>query len=86
MEIPSNSLKINQENEQNEELRINLIKKELNFLQDKENPIEFKRHFGKNIPFCFKNGEPLFTIGPHCIFFQRIYFNSINFKFKGFSL
>lgn len=27
------------------------------------------RHFGNNLVFFFINGEPLCTIGPHCIIF-----------------
>ena len=28
-----------------------------------------KRNFGNCWVFCFQNGEPLFTIGPHCNIF-----------------
>lgn len=27
----------------------------------------FKRHFGNNLCFLYIHGEPLITIGPHCI-------------------
>lgn len=30
---------------------------------------EFKRHFGNNFTFFYLKGEPLITIGPHCIIF-----------------
>ena len=32
-----------------------------------DNNLPFKRHFGNNLTFLFYKGEPLITIGPHCI-------------------
>ena len=42
-----------------------------------------KRNFGNCWVFCFKNGEPLFTIGPHCFFLllELIYFSKGPFLF-----
>ena len=32
-----------------------------------------KQYFGKHIPLLWKNNEPIFTIGPHCIIYPCKY-------------
>jgi len=75
------SNKINSNEDKFESLEINLEKENIlykdSYYEVSSNPGKEQRKIGNTYAFCYKNGDPLIIIGPHCIYNLYIIYRAI---------